>query len=333
MPKRRVEDRAAAPWTDEELSAALMAYRDIMRGEQSGSPLSKKVVYRQLSAQFGRTEKAFEYRMQNISAVLAEQGQPWIKGLKPAVNVGEGVKMRLVSLLALEPDESPTPPPPVDYKKKLPAIRDWLIGVARQKSSVTYDDVMRVFGLRSFELLHALRTLGRASQAQAEPIITALIVDDKTGHCSGGFEKEFGIVDDAAERAKLYRFWSKQAAQAAESPPQSQLEQRAAKFSQVELRPGQAAFRKAVFLACKGQCVISGCDIPRALDAAHRLGRDWRLGHNLSGDGYLLRKDLHALYDAGLLTISDHHTVQLDPSIVEHYHPFNGIKIRRWESL
>lgn len=329
MPKNNLKGNASALWNDEELAAALDGYRQIMRSEQSGLPLSKKSVYRKLAARFGRTEKAFEYRMQNISAVLAEQGQQWIKGLPPAMNVGERVKMRLISLLTLEPDQAPAPPTAGDYKRKLPAIRDWLIGVARRKSVVTYGDAMRIFELNNFELLHALRILGQASQRRGEPIITALIVSEMTGRGSEGLAKEFGGADDALERAKLFQFWDMQVAQVVEAPPRSQLERRAAKFSQVEVRPDQAAFRKAVFLACEGRCVVSGCDIPWALDAAHRTSRDWRLGHNLSDDGYLLRKDLHALYDAGLLSIGDHGTVKLDSSILEHYRDFNDIKIRR----
>jgi len=87
---------------------------------------------------------------------------------------------------------------------------------------------------------------------------------------------------------------------------------KAARFVSVEARPEQAAFRRKVFIACKGQCVISGCDVLKALDAAHKHDRDWRLGHNDAEDGYLLRKDLHALYDNNLLEITDKGEVQLE---------------------
>jgi hypothetical protein len=338
MPDTISKSKVSTPWSDEELSAAVAAYREMMRREKAGLPVSKKAVYRSLASEYGRTEKAFEYRMQNISAVLAEYGEPWIKGLVPATNVGEGVKERLFSLLAVQPDESPAnpgpkaapaPSAPEEYKRKLPAMRDWLIGIARKKTVATYGDAVRTFELPNYTLRHALIPLGRESLQRKEPIITALVVNEITGHCSEGLEKEFGISDDAAERVRLYKFWSSPKTQVPSTPPKSPLEQRAAKFSQIELRPGQAAFRKAVFLACSGRCVISGCDIPKALDAAHRVGRDWRLGHNSSDDGYLLRKDLHALYDAGLLTITADDTVQLDSTIVVHYQQFVGIKVNR----
>ena len=87
-------------------------------------------------------------------------------------------------------------------------------------------------------------------------------------------------------------------------------------------------FRRNVFIAYGGACVISGCTVIQALDAAHRIGRSWRLGHNEGEDGYLLRKDLHALYDAQLLTISAKGVVALHPSIVEHYKSLVGARLR-----
>ena len=205
-------------------------------------------------------------------------------------------------------------------------MRDWLIGMACNRIAVTYGDVMSTFNVGHRNLRRAMSLLGDQSRRQGEPLLTALIVSKATGKCSIGIEKEFGVMDDATERARLYDFWHKRRVRPPQMP-QSPLEQRAARFARVEARPGQAAFRRAVFLACHGKCVVSGCDIPCALDAAHRAGRDWRLGQNSSDDGYLLRKDLHALYDAGLLTISPDGVVQLDPTVVQQYQQFAGITV------
>lgn len=310
----------AKSWTDDELAAAVNAYQSMLSREETGTTYSKKEVYRRLAAQFGRTEKAFEYRMQNISAVLAEQGRSWLKGLPPAVNVGNGVKVKLRRILIGRTDEAAAPD---SYKKKLPAMRDWLIGIARQRAIVTYGDVMRTFGVGHRVLRHAMSALGRRSQSLGEPIITALIVNKATARCSGGFQKEFGVPDDSVERARLYAFWGKSRGTFKPPRARSSLEQRAAKFAQVAVRPDQAAFRREVFIASSGKCVISGCDVPQALDAAHRSGRDWRLGHNTSKDGYLLRKDLHALYDAGLLRIAGDGVISVDASL-GHYRQFEG---------
>lgn len=91
------------------------------------------------------------------------------------------------------------------------------------------------------------------------------------------------------------------------------------RFAQVEVRPQQAQFRVAVFRACMGRCVVSGCDVPEALEAAHRTGRDWRAGHNGAEDGLLLRRDLHALYDSGLLLVGEDGKISLDERVRVHY--------------
>ena len=54
-------------WSKEELSASVEAYIEMQRKERQGQPFIKKRYYQDLTAKFGRTEKAFEYRMQNIS--------------------------------------------------------------------------------------------------------------------------------------------------------------------------------------------------------------------------------------------------------------------------
>lgn len=89
-------------WSDEELAAAVKAYREMAEMQANATPYSKKQVYRDLAKRHGRTEKSFEYRMQNISAVLDELGMPWLPGLKPAVNVGSAMKARLVRLIGTE---------------------------------------------------------------------------------------------------------------------------------------------------------------------------------------------------------------------------------------
>ncbi|MBC8742897.1 HNH endonuclease [Paraburkholderia sp. UCT31] len=105
-----------------------------------------------------------------------------------------------------------------------------------------------------------------------------------------------------------------------------QFAQKLKRFARVEVRLHQAAFREAVYRACNGKCVISNCDVPEALKAAHLAGRKWRDGHNTSSDGILLRRDLHSLYDAGLIAICDG-VVQLDSRLGGHYQQFDGILV------
>ncbi|WP_246637236.1 HNH endonuclease [Burkholderia catarinensis] len=60
----------------------------MIENERTGQSYVKKSVYDRLAGQFNRSSKAFEYRMQNISYVLALMGRQWVPGLKPAKNVG-----------------------------------------------------------------------------------------------------------------------------------------------------------------------------------------------------------------------------------------------------
>lgn len=225
------------------------------------------------------------------------------------------------------------------YQQKIPAIRTWLIEVCHAKGTATYSDVMNRFGLTFYPLRNAMSRLGNDCRKAGDPIITALIVDKDTGRCSEGLYDEFKIDDDILERQRCYERWStgRELSPAELQPVQSpaetgagtpdDLEQRAVRFAQVELRTQQAAFRLAVFRACQGRCVISGCAVPEALEAAHRLGRDWRRGHNEARDGILLRRDLHTLYDRGLLRITEAGRVELDERVIGHYGELAGMQV------
>lgn len=221
------------------------------------------------------------------------------------------------------------------YIAKLPAMRQWLIDVARRGSTVTYAEARVPFGMRSLEHRHAMDRIGHECVDAGEPILTSLIVDEKTGRCSKGFIKEFRR-DDNDERQDCYAFWSplnstlaksikgRKAAKSAlgKSHAEESLQARAARFARAAVRPDQAAFRRRVFMEHKGSCVVTGCSIPEALDAAHREGRNWRLGHNSAADGLLLRKDIHALYDAKLISIDQRGAVVARRDVEVHYRDY-----------
>ncbi|MGJ8544475.1 MAG: HNH endonuclease [Sulfitobacter sp.] len=67
-------------------------------------------------------------------------------------------------------------------------------------------------------------------------------------------------------------------------------------------RPGQRKFREDL-RKIYGQCLVTGCAIPEALDAAHIL--PWTGDRDLDRyeNGLLLRRDIHALFDSALLLI------------------------------
>jgi 5-methylcytosine-specific restriction protein A len=87
-------------WSKEELRASVDAYIDMQRRERQGQLFTKKRYYEGLAAKFGRTEKAFEYRMQNISYVMTLLGRDWLTGLKPAKNVGANVAAQIEAMIA-----------------------------------------------------------------------------------------------------------------------------------------------------------------------------------------------------------------------------------------
>lgn len=94
-----------------------------------------------------------------------------------------------------------------------------------------------------------------------------------------------------------------------------------ARYGTVELRTRQAEFRRRIFERFNGRCPISGCDEAAALEAAH-LGSPggWRTNHT---EGILLRRDLHALMDAGKLQIIDG-VVSVSS---EHYRQYDGVRV------
>ena len=221
------------------------------------------------------------------------------------------------------------------YKEKIPAIRSWLVEICGVRGTATYAEVMNQFALTFYPLRNAMSRLGHDCKDSGEPIITALIVDKETRRCSQGLFDEFDIDNDELERERCYAYWTTQHNAAADGsashdsvPASAQanddLEGRAARFAQVQTRPEQKSFRDAVFRDCAGRCIVSGCAVPEALEAAHLLGRDWRQGQNSATDGILLRRDLHTLYDRGLLSISDTGLVALSVDTYGYYNEFHG---------
>lgn len=96
-------------WTHEQLAAAVEAYRWMQARTSDGLKLNKTQLYRDLALKHGRTPKAWEYRMQNISHVLDQLKEDWIEGLKPAKNVGPEVTGDLIRLLRVRTPSSVSP--------------------------------------------------------------------------------------------------------------------------------------------------------------------------------------------------------------------------------
>jgi HNH endonuclease len=67
-------------------------------------------------------------------------------------------------------------------------------------------------------------------------------------------------------------------------------------------RPEQAKFRVRLIEAFGGKCAITGCTALDAVDAAH-IKTVTDAGDDSTGNGILLRVDLHRLFDCNLLAI------------------------------
>lgn len=76
-------------WREEEIRASVHAYLEMQRKEREHILFNKSECYAALSKQFGRTAKAFEFHMKNISYVLSIMGRDWLNELKPDKNVGK----------------------------------------------------------------------------------------------------------------------------------------------------------------------------------------------------------------------------------------------------
>ena len=86
-------------WSTEELRAAVVAYKEMRNKELAGKPFIKSDYYRGLVSAHGRTEKAWGYRMSNISFVYDSMGLHYLKGLKPLSHVGANVANEITELI------------------------------------------------------------------------------------------------------------------------------------------------------------------------------------------------------------------------------------------
>lgn len=77
---------SAPPWTGEQVHASIDAYFQFWLGDIDDCQ-TKMDVYRMLHRRFPeRSEKAFEFKFQNISGVIWVDGYEFMPGLKPRVN-------------------------------------------------------------------------------------------------------------------------------------------------------------------------------------------------------------------------------------------------------
>ncbi|MCG3204341.1 MAG: hypothetical protein KCHDKBKB_01056 [Elusimicrobia bacterium] len=96
----------------------------------------------------------------------------------------------------------------------------------------------------------------------------------------------------------------------------------------IKERPGQAIFRRRLRSAYGNRCCITGCDVPVCLDGAH-IDQHENSSHDHPKNGLLLRKDLHALFDAGLLAIEPTGLVIHFKTEVRSFSEYNALHGRK----
>jgi putative restriction endonuclease len=84
------------------------------------------------------------------------------------------------------------------------------------------------------------------------------------------------------------------------------------------VRIGQGAFRVLVAEAYGRACAVTGDHTLPALEAAH-IRSFAESGPHLVSNGLLLRSDLHNLFDAGYVTVTEDYHFEVSPAIKEDY--------------
>lgn len=96
----------------------------------------------------------------------------------------------------------------------------------------------------------------------------------------------------------------------------------------IQCRRGQPEFRQRLLAVYDGRCVITGCSVVEALEAAHIVpyAAD---GAYATSNGLLMRADIHTLFDLHLLSICpDKNKVQLNPRLQAAYGQLEGQVLR-----
>lgn len=91
----------AKEWTDAELMACVVAYREMQVAQVAGDPVNKTAKRNQVLATTltSRSAGSYEFRMSNISAVVDELGLPILIGYQPRRNVGAKVTAKLLPMI------------------------------------------------------------------------------------------------------------------------------------------------------------------------------------------------------------------------------------------
>jgi len=104
--------------------------------------------------------------------------------------------------------------------------------------------------------------------------------------------------------------------------------ERQQRLGQIASRPGQTKFSCQVRQNYGNKCAVTGCCTHAALEAAHIAVSNLKDDNDLS-NGILLRGDIHALFDACLITLTPDGTgIEISPKLKDRTYAFlRAVKI------
>ncbi|RLU10185.1 HNH endonuclease [Pseudomonas prosekii] len=160
-------------WSVSEIKAAVDAYLKMLALEKKGQKFVKTVVNLALreAALPTRTKGSVEFRMQNISTVLMKMDREFIKGYKPARNVGSNVEQAIRAVLTekgIQPGDPKAPTADEETLERRAAVL--------QKQNITEPPK----GIKKPKRAASSRTV-----YVRDPEVRAWVRNEAAGHCDG----------------------------------------------------------------------------------------------------------------------------------------------------
>ncbi len=195
------------PWTEVEIRGAVAAYFELLDAQQKSEPVNKSALYRKLSSiHSGRSAKSFEFKFQNISAVLYEEKLPYADGLRPMGNYQAALKTAVFNYLKHSEQKSHSPIEILTGKLKRLRRRDFLPihGSGSGRYGLTLERYLSIPQNSSKEAdfmgIELKTKLGKGLQTLFSRVPSQyLACEDKDQ-----LVEKFGYVDEKRKRRALY---------------------------------------------------------------------------------------------------------------------------------
>jgi len=374
---------AGEKWSKEEIDDIIGIYFAMLAKEVSGQSYNKAEYKQKLSSLLpARSSKSIDFKCCNISAVLSRLNHPFISGFSPmphyqkdlesavkayvesveaftgagrlgptagagTIRSGEALRIRWTEK-GIRNWTDLFPPGEFDREGEFKNRTHLVEGPKGEKVYAHYDLLVKgAVAILNYE----------KSQYRAANIKSGLCIGRMFINFSDGDRVKIAEIlwqdegDSSPKKAEV--LWTRfKPGKIPDYDPPDPGAVAKRKIQTIKERPGQQEFRRKLRRAYGDTCVLAGCEVAEALDAAHIDPVINTLSDNPQ-NGLLLRKDLHALFDQQLLGIdpvtrranfskllknragySDLHLkAQLRPPIAgyESYAPNLSALERRWQ--